>query len=191
MKPVARSTLGAIAAGLLASLLAPPHAVAAEGEITFCNEFPHLVYVAIAYEQTGATFMSRGWLSLDTGDCSVFDSAIRVKTFYYLGESVPYRLGRRTVKTSWGHDKEFAIWERDNFQYYGAENRVLKSTLVPFNKGPETTGDALTVTVTFTEDGHVMTTIPGSANPAPAAGGEESGSEPASGETPAARERNN
>lgn len=190
MKPVARSTLGAIAAGLLASLLAPPHAVAAEGEITFRNEFPHLVYVAIAYEQTGATFMSRGWLSLNTGDCSVFNSAIRVKTFYYLGESVPYRLGRRTVKPRGARQGICDLGARQ-LPILRRRDRVLKSTLVPFNKEPETTGDALTVAVTFTEDGHVMTTISGSANPAPAAGGEESGSEPASGETPLARERNN
>jgi uncharacterized membrane protein len=65
-----------------------------KARLPFCNEFPHLVYVAIAYEQSGGSFISRGWLSLDTGDCSVFDLAIRVRPFYYRGESVPCRAGR-------------------------------------------------------------------------------------------------
>ena len=32
--------------------LAAPNAFAGEGEITFCNEFPHRVSIAIAYLQT-------------------------------------------------------------------------------------------------------------------------------------------
>lgn len=157
---VSRSTLGAIVIAGLAGLPAVSPAAAGEGEITFCNEFPHMVYIAIAYEQSPGFFLSRGWLSLNTGDCSVFDTAIRVKTFYYRGRSVPYREGRHTVRTTWGGDKDFAIWERDNFQYYGAQNRVLNSSLESFSKGPETTGDAITTTITFLADGRTMTTIP-------------------------------
>lgn len=43
-----RSALGAMLLALSVPLAAPA-AFAAEGEITFCNEFPHKVYVAIAY----------------------------------------------------------------------------------------------------------------------------------------------
>jgi hypothetical protein len=39
-------------------------------------------------------------MSLDTGQCSVFDSALRVKTFYYRAESATYRNGSRRIKTS-------------------------------------------------------------------------------------------
>ena len=46
-----RLALGAMLLALSVPL-APPNAFAGEGEITFCNEFPHKVYVAIAYLQT-------------------------------------------------------------------------------------------------------------------------------------------
>lgn len=158
---IVKSTLSAIVVAGLAGLPAASPAAAGEGEITFCNEFPHMVYIAIAYEQSPGFYLSRGWLSLNTGECSPFDAAIRVKTFYYRGKSVPYREGKHTVKTTWGGDKDFAIWERDNFQYYGAQKRVLNSSLESFSKGPESTEEGLTTTITFLADGRTMTTIPG------------------------------
>jgi uncharacterized membrane protein len=75
-----RSALGAMLLALSIPLAAP-NASAAEGEITFCNEFPHKVYIAIAYLQTDVNnHLSRGWLHVDTGKCYVFDTAIRVQT---------------------------------------------------------------------------------------------------------------
>ena len=93
-----RSALGAM---LLAPpvLLAPPKAVAGEGEITFCNEFPHKVYVAIAYPQADAPdvvwYLARGWMHIETGKCFVFDTALRVRTFYYHAMSEPYKEGKK------------------------------------------------------------------------------------------------
>ena len=43
----------------------------AQAEIKFCSEFPHTVFVAIAYPQDGGSWLSRGWMSLNTGECSV------------------------------------------------------------------------------------------------------------------------
>jgi uncharacterized membrane protein len=64
--------------------LAAPNAFAGEGEITFCNEFPHRVSIAIAYLQTDVNnHLTRGWLNVGSGKCYVFDTAIRVSTFYY------------------------------------------------------------------------------------------------------------
>ena len=125
----------------------------AKAEIKFCNQFPHVVYVAIAYPQDGGSWLSRGWMSLDTGQCSVFDSALRVKTFYYRAESATYRNGSRRIKTSWGAGRKFAIWEDSNFNYWNAAERVLKSTLAEFTQGPETTGDAVSATVTLDAEG--------------------------------------
>jgi uncharacterized membrane protein len=121
----------------------------ADADIIFCNRFPTEVWVAIAYQQKDGSWLSRGWLSVETGQCSAFDTAIRVKTFYYRAESKPYH--HRT--NFWGLGKDFAIWERDNFQYYGADQRVLKSTLKPFTKAPDANGDEISVTITFPEDG--------------------------------------
>ena len=129
----------------------------AKAEIKFCNQFPHVVYVAIAYPQDGGSWLSRGWMSLDTGECSVFDSALRVKTFYYRAESAVYRSGSRRIKTSWGTGRKFAIWEDSNFNYWNAAERVLKSTLAEFTQGPETTGDAVSATVTFDAEGNGST----------------------------------
>lgn len=125
----------------------------AKAEIKFCNQFPHVVYVAIAYPQDGGSWLSRGWMSLDTSECSVFDTALRVKTFYYRAESAAYRSGSRRIKTSWGAGRKFAIYEDSNFNYWNAAERVLKSSLAEFTHGPETTGDAVSATVTFDAEG--------------------------------------
>ena len=123
----------------------------AKAEITFCNEFDREIYVAIAYEQTGGSFLSRGWMNLMPGDCSQFDSAIRVKTFYYRAESVSYREKGQTKRYVWGDGSkdQFAVWDKDNFQYYDARKRVLKSTLKDFSQAPESSTDDLSVKVTF------------------------------------------
>ena len=73
---------------------------------------------------------SRGWLSVETGKCYPFDTAIHVKTFYFRGETKTYH----HQKSVWGNGKDFAVWERDNFQYYNADQRVLNSSLKGFTK---------------------------------------------------------
>jgi uncharacterized membrane protein len=66
-----RSALGAMLLAL-SVLLAAPAAFAGEGEITFCNEFPHRVSIAIAYLQTDVNnHLTRGWLNVGTGKCYV------------------------------------------------------------------------------------------------------------------------
>jgi hypothetical protein len=93
-------------------------------------------------------------MSGGTGECSVFDSALRVKTFYYRGESAAYRSGSgRRIKTRWGSGRKFAIYEDSNFNYWNVTERVLKSSLAEFTQGPETTEDSVSVTVTFDAEG--------------------------------------
>jgi uncharacterized membrane protein len=148
--PVARSKLFGYMAGLVCLLLIS----SAKAEIKFCNDFTHVVYVAMAYPQNNDTWVSRGWLSLKTGECSLFDPALRVKTFYYRAESENFReASGRNVKINWGSGKKFAIWESFNFNYWGAQEKVLNSSLADFTKGPETDGDAVSGTVTFRADG--------------------------------------
>jgi Protein of unknown function (DUF1036) len=126
-------------------------------EINFCNQFTQKIYVAIAYPQDGGSWLSRGWLEIAPKECNVFDSALRVTTFYFRAESVPYRdsTGNRATDT-WGKGKSFAIWEDNNFQYYDAEHKVLNSTLKPFTSGPEGMTDGTKVTVTFTQTGSLV-----------------------------------
>ena len=93
---VLTAKLGGCAIGL-ACLLANP---SARADIIFCNNFPHLIYIAIAYPQDDGSWITRGWLNVDTGQCSEFDSALRVKTFYYRAESVPFRAGGHQVTIS-------------------------------------------------------------------------------------------
>jgi uncharacterized membrane protein len=130
----------------------------ASAGITFCNQFPAVVWVAMAYPQDGGGWLSRGWLELAQGDCYQFDSAIHVSSFYYRAISKPYRdaRGHRAIE-SWGNGKPFAVWERDNFQYYNAEERVLNSTLENFSLGADNLTDASTVTVTFKDGGTDVT----------------------------------
>jgi uncharacterized membrane protein len=138
-------------AAVMACLLAAP---VARAEITFCNKFPHQIYVAMAYPQYHESWISRGWISLKTGECSLFDPALRVKTFYYRAESENYREGGRRIKMNWGSGRLFAIREAGNFNYWGAQEKVLDSRLAEFtHAGEETKGDAISVTVTFNVDG--------------------------------------
>jgi hypothetical protein len=144
-----------LAGGILAALLL--QMTSARAEIEFCNQFTQKIYVAIAYPQNGGSWLSRGWLEIPPKTCDFFDSALRVATFYFRGESVPYRssTGQR-VTDSWGKGKSFAISEDSNFQYYDAEHKVLSSTLVPFTAGPEGLTDSSKVTVTFTQAGSTV-----------------------------------
>ncbi len=149
------SMLSRCAVGMTCLLAIPT----ARADIVFCNKFAHTVYVAIAYPQQDGSWISRGWIALDTGECSEFDSAIRVKTFYYRGQTAQYREGRKQVRTVWSSgDTKFAMWEKDNFNYWNAQTKVLNSTLAVFSKVGEATGDAISVTVTFEADGIQTTT---------------------------------
>ena len=134
----------------------------ARANIVFCSKFAHTVYVAIAYPQQDGSWISRGWISLKTGECSEFDSAIRVKTFYWRATSDPYRSGGKRVRSVWGErrgDTKFATWDRDNFNYWNAQSRVLKSTLETYSRVAfETKADAIAATITFEADGTNVTT---------------------------------
>ena len=81
---------GAAIAAAAALLLA---ASRADAEFVFCNKFPHLVYVAIAYPQTDGSnsWVSRGWLNIDSGNCAEFDTPLHVTALYYRAESDTYR----------------------------------------------------------------------------------------------------
>jgi uncharacterized membrane protein len=128
-------------AAALTGLLASP---AAKADIQFCNNFPHLIYVAMAYPQYGGSLISRGWISIKTGERSLFDPALRVKTFYYRAESEDYRDGGRKVKMNWDSGKRFAIRESGNFNYWDAQQKVPDSSLADFTNAEETTiGDSI------------------------------------------------
>jgi len=134
----------------------------ARAEIQFCNKFPQKVFVAIAYSQSDQSWISRGWLEIDTGDCAEFDSALHPGTIYYRGESVPYRNAHGvSVTTVWskpGH--QYAIWEKDNFHYWNAQERVLNSTLADFSLLADGLAVDASVSVTFEQDGlHTTTTV--------------------------------
>lgn len=151
-----RSATRTALAALIATLGWLP-AGTARADIIFCNEFGHAVNVAIAYPQADGTFISRGWLGLSPGNCAPFDTALRVKTFYFRGESERYRdANRQNSRYFWGKGRSFAMWERDNFQYYNAEERVLNSTLQEFTAGPEAESGDVSAKVTFSEGGSVV-----------------------------------
>lgn len=155
------------AAGLcaLGALLAP---LPAGAVVSFCNEFDHAIWVAIAYPQANDTWLSRGWLALDPHDCAPFDTALRLHSIYYRAESVAYKNAKgKKVRYSWGEDRKFAMWEDDNFNYWGAEKKVLNSTLELFSAGPTTDDEnGLDVTIVFRE-GSVITTLNATKKPKP------------------------
>jgi len=134
----------------------------AQAEIKFCNKFPQKVFIAIAYPQSDQSWISRGWLEIGTGDCAEFDSALHPDTVYYRGESVPYRnASGASVTRVWSNSAhQFAIWEKDNFQYWNAQEKVLNSTLADFSLLADGLASDASVSVTFEEDGvHTTTTV--------------------------------
>jgi uncharacterized protein DUF1036 len=135
-------------------------ATSASAAIQFCNKFPQTVFVAIAYSQADGSWMSRGWLELDNGQCREFDSALHPGTLFYRGETSTYRNPRgQNVTNSWstpGH--QFAMLEKGNFNYWGAEGKVLDSTLEDYTLVADDLDNDTSVTVTFEEDG-IHTTI--------------------------------
>ncbi|HZP10581.1 DUF1036 domain-containing protein [Methyloceanibacter sp.] len=169
-----RSCLGLAVLGAPLLVLSP--ARAEEGEISFCNEFPHTLYIAIAYEQYPDNYISRGWLEVETGKCYVFDTAIRVHGFYYRAESESYREGKHKVKMLWGTERKFAIRD-SNFQSYNADKAYSGMRLAGFAKGAESSGVPVTAIVTFTETGGSTITVP---KPQDASGGGEAAPPPAS-----------
>jgi hypothetical protein len=134
----------------------------ARAEIQFCNKFPQKVYVAIAYPQDDQSWISRGWLEIGAGDCAEFDSALHPSTIYYRGESVPYRnASGASVTRVWSKPgRQYAIWEKDNFHYWNAQEKVLNSTLADFSLLAEGLDADASVAVTFEQDGiHTTTTV--------------------------------
>ena len=167
---VVRSRLGVCGTVIAIGLLAASTAQAGSGDITFCNEFPHDIRVAVAYLQTDVNSMlTRGWLKIETGKCYIFDTGLRVQSFLYHAESDPYREGRRRVRTVWGSGKDLAV--RDgNFQSYEAEKKWSGMRFAGFTKGGESTGEPITATVTFLAEGGSNVTIPSSGGGGGAAG---------------------
>jgi hypothetical protein len=133
-------------------LLAAP--APASALVTFCNEFGHAIWIAIAYPQSNETWVSRGWLALNKGECAPFDTALKLHAIYFRAESVEFKDARgKRVRQTWGKDRAFAIWEDDNFNYWDADKKVLNSRLEPFVAGPTTTdADGLAVIITIQAD---------------------------------------
>ena len=147
-------------ATLALALVSLGAATGARAEIQFCNKFPQKIFVAIAYPQADGSWISRGWLELGTGDCDEFDSALHPGTLYYRGESVPYRnpSGANVTRVWSAPGHQFAIWEKDNFHYWNAQEKVLNSTLEDFSLAADGLDNDASVTVTFEEDGIHTTT---------------------------------
>ena len=128
-----RISSGLIAAAGGLATLAPS---AANANLIFCNKFTEQIYVAIAYQQKDGSWISRGWLNVDPGRCAYFDSSLTLNGYYYRVESAPYRLNGHQAVEVWGDDGDgtFAIWDKNNFQYWNAQAKPLNSTMAKFTR---------------------------------------------------------
>jgi hypothetical protein len=173
---------GAIFAGLGSVRLAYPPRCASRvrrrGEISFCNEFPHTLYIAIAYEEYENNYVSRGWLQVETGKCYVFDTAIRVNSFYYCAVSEPYREGKHKVKTrgaSIGNSRSKTQTSRPTMPRRPIQ--AIGSQGSP--RAPNRAGGPVTAIVTFTETGGSTITIPAPEKPETGGGSPQAAPQPA------------
>jgi uncharacterized membrane protein len=144
-----------------ATKLARPVALltaATRAEITFCNKFAQPIFVAIAYQQSDQSWISRGWLQVDSGECKPFDSAIHVSVFYYRGETNWYdnQSGGRSQNT-WGFETtKFAVVD-SSFNFYNADSARDNARLAGFTRSVESADGDVSATVTFEADGHNTT----------------------------------
>lgn len=104
-------------------------------------------------------YLARGWMHIETGKCFVFDTALRVRTFYYHAMSEPYKEGKKKFVWKWGADKQFAVREA-HFHFYNAEKKFSGMYFAEFSQGPVSTRGPLACTVTFLEDGGSLTVVP-------------------------------
>ena len=80
-------------------------------------------------------YLARGWMHIETGKCFVFDTALRVRTFYYHAMSEPYKEGKKKFVWKWGADKQFAVREA-HFHLYNAEKKFSGMYFAEFSQGP-------------------------------------------------------
>jgi uncharacterized membrane protein len=124
-------------------------------KVVFCNKFAQTMFVALAYPHSNDSFISRGWLRLDQGECKVFDAALRLKTFYYRAETDWYSIGsRKKNQQTWGDGKKFAL-KNDTFSFYDAdkERNSSEARFAGFTELSIESQDGSVVTVTFESDG--------------------------------------
>ncbi|HXQ41694.1 MAG TPA: DUF1036 domain-containing protein [Candidatus Udaeobacter sp.] len=131
----------------------------ARADVVFCNKFAQPVYVAIAYPQADGSWMSRGWLELAPDECRPFDTALHPTVLYYRGETGWFTgSSGQNVRQIWGGAKMFATWEKDNFEYWDADQQVLNSSLEGYSEAVEFTSGESSATITFEADGKHTTT---------------------------------
>jgi hypothetical protein len=146
---------GARSSSLLAAVACLLAGTDARADIIFCSYFSRLINIALAYPQVNDSWMSRGWLNLESGKCLHFDTTLNPRVFYYRGETEGYRNRDQLVRTTWGAGMQFAIKEGASFNYWNAQAKAPDSMLAPFNKGVDIADGVTSVTVTFGTDGKV------------------------------------
>jgi Protein of unknown function (DUF1036) len=146
---------GARSSSLIAAVACLLAGTDARADIIFCSYFPRLINIALAYPQANETWMSRGWLNLESGKCLHFDTTLNPRVFHYRGETEGYRNRDQLVRTTWGAGMQFAIKEGANFNYWNAQTKAPDSMLAPFNKGVDIADGVTSVTITFGTDGKV------------------------------------
>ena len=166
--------------GLLSGSFLSLYASSAMAEVEFCNNYEQTVSIAIAYKQdysdNTSSYVARGWLSVNTGQCGVFDTTLHVPFFYYRGETNWFKVRGGRQKLAWGDDANKFITAAASFNYWSAEENTpisgVKTSFVGFTKSfVSATGD-VSETVTFEADG-VHTTQ------ATTGGGNSNGPQPA------------
>jgi uncharacterized membrane protein len=147
-----RGCCGAVVTGLLLARAAEAQFT----QLTFCNQYQQTIFVAVAYQQSNQTWLSRGWLEIKPNDCEAFDSALSVQLFYYRAETNKFTDPYTGVKgtASWGNngDRKFAVTGPD-FNFYDAQRARADAHLAGFLHAAWKGRGHAVATVTFATDG--------------------------------------
>jgi uncharacterized membrane protein len=142
----------------LLPLVASSAAMQSNVRFKVCNDFPHDVFVAVAYQKSGR-WISDAWWSVRSNTCRTIRTN-DPKT-YIRGETNSYVMDGKRVHTEWGGDKAFCVLE--NTKILGALPPCRVGKALMFNLGMNlVVGGSYPVVLTtrFGRDGAFSTTLP-------------------------------
>jgi uncharacterized membrane protein len=154
------------AAALALTFFVAPPTWAVNGKLTnikICNNFPHNVHYAIAYQESPGDWMTRGWLLIETGKCYFFDGTLSLPEFYYRAESDKYSEKGGLAEETWGNKgptKSFCIDTNTNnsFNFWNAGNCKTLASFEYYSNGSDFSSDVdVSYTITFESNGTTTT----------------------------------
>jgi tetratricopeptide (TPR) repeat protein/uncharacterized membrane protein len=128
--------------------------------VRFCNDFPHHVRFAVAF-QTPEGWVTKGWVEVDPKACVTDEKYADLTDFLWTAESGVYSDGGKQVRRTWGKGQQLSVKDGP-FTLKGADKKLKGARLAAFDADTISFSDPATVaTVEIHENASTTTTVPG------------------------------